>query len=139
LLLSRPVLRGDAIVEVVPAAKPWQLTVNVPEDEAGELLKAYRKLEAGERLKARVLLKAYPDEILESEVISVAKKAYVETTGEQKYRNVIEVRVAEPGDMRRKVDLRKGLHGKVAIECGRRSLYYAMTHEFIDFLRVSLF
>ena len=139
LLLSRPVLRGDAILEVVPLATPWQLTVNVPEDEAGELLKAYRNLEAGENLKARVLLKAYPDEILDAEVLSIAKKAYVETTGEQKYRNVIEVRVAEPRDLRSKVDLRKGLQGKVAIECGRRSLYYAMTHEFVDFVRVSLF
>ncbi len=32
--------------------------------------------------------------------VSIAKKAYVETTGEQKYRNVIEVRVAEPRDLR---------------------------------------
>ena len=50
-----------------------------------------------------------------------------------------EVRVAEPSNLRSKVDLRKGLQGKVAIECGRRSLYYAMTHEFIDFVRVSFF
>ena len=139
MLLSRPVKRGDAMVEVVPLATPWQLTVNVPEDEAGELLKAYRDLEAGESLKARVLLKAYPKEILETEVLSIAKKAYIEATGEQKYRNVIEVRVAEPKDLREKVDLRKGLQGKVAIECGRRSLYYALTHEFVDFVRVSMF
>ncbi len=139
LLLSKPVSRGDAIVEVVPVATPWQLTVNVPEDEAGDLLKAYRRLGADESLKARVLLKAYPEEIFEAEVLSIAKKAYIETTGERKYRNVIEVRVAEPKDLRRKVDLRKGLQGKVAIECGRRSLYYAMTHEFVDYVRVSLF
>lgn len=139
ILLSRPVLRGEAILEVVPLATPWQLRVNVPEDESGELLKAYRARKEGENLQARVLLKAYPDEILETEVISIAKKAYVESTGEQKYRNVIEVRVSEPRGLRSKVDLRKGLQGKAAIECGRRSLYYAMTHEFIDFMRVSLF
>jgi len=139
LLLSKPTMRGEAIVEVVPQATPWQLTVNVPEDESGELLEAYHNLKAGESLTARVLLKAYPDTIFTSEVLSVAKKAYVETTGEQKYRNVIEVRVAEPKELRDQVDLRKGLQGKVAIECGRRSLYYTSTHEFIDFLRVSLF
>lgn len=139
LLLSRPVMRSEAIIEVVPQATPWQLTVNVPEDEAGELLKAHRDLKPQERLKARVLLKSYPDEVFETEVLSIAKKAYVETTGEQKYRNVIEVRVAEPAQLRDKVDLRKGLQGKVAIECGRRSWYYAVTHDFIDFLHVSLF
>lgn len=138
-LLSRPMKRGEAMVEIVPQVTPWQLLVHVPEDEAGELLKAHRKLGPQECLKARVLLKAYPDEAFESEVISIATKAYVETTGEQKYRNVIEVRVAEPDDLRKEVDLRKGLQGKVAIECGRRSLYYVLTHEFIDYIYVTLF
>jgi hypothetical protein len=139
LLLSKPTMRGEKILEVVPQATPWQLTVNVPEDESGELLKAHSNLQAGEILTARVLLKAYPDTVFTSEVLSIAKKAFVETTGEQKYRNVIEVRVEEPKGLRDQVDLRKGLQGKVAIECGRRSLYYTATHEFIDFVRVSLF
>ncbi len=140
-LLSRPVRRGEPILEIVSIETPWQLTVNVPEDKAGELLKAYQKLdkEKGETLKARVILNAYPQVKFESEVIAIAKRAFVQESGEQKYRNVIEVRVAEPKNFRDVVDPREGLKGKVAIECGEKSLYYAVTHEFVDFMRVSLF
>ena len=138
-LLARPVRRGEPILKIVPNNTPWQLTVNVPEDKAGELLKAYQKLAKGETLKARVILNAYPQVKFESEVIAIARRAFVQESGEQKYRNVIEVRVAEPKDFREVVDPREGLKGKVAIECGERPLYYAVTHEFVDFMRVSFF
>ncbi|MBN2375665.1 MAG: HlyD family efflux transporter periplasmic adaptor subunit [Sedimentisphaerales bacterium] len=140
-LLARPVRRGEPILEIVPSETPWQLTVNVSEDKAGELLKAYQKLdkEKGETLKARVILNAYPQVKFESEVIAIARRAFVLESGEQKYRNVIEVRVAEPKDFRKVVDPREGLKGKVAIECGERPMYYAVTHEFVDFMRVSFF
>jgi hypothetical protein len=60
-------------------------------------------------------------------------------TGQQKYRNVIEVRVSEPESLRDDIEPRQGMEGKVAIECGKRSVFYAVTHEFADFVRVSMF
>jgi multidrug efflux pump subunit AcrA (membrane-fusion protein) len=140
-LLSRPVNRGEPILEVVPEKSDWQLTVHVSEDAAGELLKAYDGLDhqAGETLRAKVILNAYPDMKFDTKVLSVARRAHVLSTGEQKYRNVVEVRVAEPEGFRDKVEPRQGMKGKVAIECGERSVFYAMTHEFVDFVRVSLF
>ena len=52
---------------------------------------------------------------------------------------LIEVRVDEPEDLKDNIDPRQGMEGKVAIECGKRSLFYAVTHEFADFVRVSMF
>lgn len=139
LLLSRPVLRGEAVLTVVPDDTRWELTVNIAEDKAGELLRAFDQLEAGEQLAAKVILNAYPDTVFETHVLSVSPRASVLTVGEQKYTNVIEVRVAEPIGLREKIDPREGLEGKVAIECGKRSLYFVLTHEFFNFVRVSLF
>ena len=138
-LPGKPVMRGDAILEIVPEETTWELTVNVPEDEAGPLLKAYDDGERTEPLTARVILNAYPNLKLRTEVISVAWRAHVMNTGEREYRNVIEVRVAQPEGLRGKVDPRQGMEGKVAIECERRSVFYVVTREFADFLRVNLF
>jgi len=138
----KPVVRGDAVFDVVPGDSPWWLLVNVPEDEAGELLRAYDRLdpdETGKFLEANVILNAYPKKIFRSKVLSVARRAHVMATGQQKYRNVIEVRVSEPESLRDDIEPRQGMEGKVAIECGKRSLFYAVTHEFADFVRVSMF
>ena len=145
-LLSRPVQQGEAVLEVVPDDTGWEFTVNITEDEAGELLKAYKDRQEAYRtentqeyMRARLILNAYPDMIFHTRVLSVAPRAYVLTTGKQQYRNVISVRVAGPKEMLDKIDPRGGMEGKVAIECGRRSLFYALTHEFVDFVRVSMF
>lgn len=139
LLTARPVKRGEAVMEVVPTDTSWELTVQVPEDEAGDLLRAYDDPERQGPLKAWVILKARPRAKLVTEVLSLAPRARVVQTGERKYRNVIEVRVAEPKGLRQQIDPREGMEGKVAITCGRRSLWYNVTHEFTDFMRVSLF
>jgi len=136
-LLSRPVSRGEALIEIVPADSEWQLSVNIPEDEAGALLKAYDDPKRVKPLQAKVILNAYPDMKLWTKVLSVAPRAYVLSSGEQKYRNVIEVRVALSPDF--KENPRQGMKGKVAIMCGRRSFFYVVTHEFVDFLRINLF
>lgn len=145
-LHSRPLAQGEAVLEVVPQDTSWEFTVNIPEDQAGELLKAYKDLQEAylkgqedKYLKAKLILNAYPEMIFYTKVLSVAPRAYVLTTGQQEYRNVIPVRVAQPVDLREKIDPRQGLEGKVSIQCGRRSLFYALTHEFVDFYRVSMF
>lgn len=144
-LVGKPVTRGEAVLEIVPQSTSWELTVRVPEDESGDLLRSWDRLEPGEELPVRVILNAYPGTTFGSHVLGIAPRAHVQTLGEQKYRNVIEVRVAEPEGFKNArafrdlVDLRKGLEGKVAIECESRSLYYVMTHEFVNFMRISLF
>jgi multidrug resistance efflux pump len=138
-LLSRPVGRGEPVLEIVPHESDWQLLVNVAENTAGELLKAYDRLEPGRFLEAKIILNAYPDKTFRTKVLSVARRAHVLSTGQQKYRNVIEVRVEGPAELKDNIEPRQGMEGKVAIECGKRSLYYVVTHEFIDFVRVSMF
>jgi len=138
-LLLKPISRGEAVLEVVPDDTPWEFTVNVPEDEAGALLKAYEQLEPGEALNAKLILNAYPNMKFETVVISLAPKANVLTTGEQKYRNVISVRLAEPKDLKSKIIPRQGIEGKAAIECGRHTIFYVITREFADFLRINMF
>jgi len=135
-LLGRPVERGEAILEIVPQETAWQLVVKVSEEDAGDLLKAYQE---EPHLPARAILNAYPDVKLFSRVLSVSRRAHVEETGEMKYRNVVEVRVAEPENLREAIEPREGLQGKAAIECGEHSLFYSVTREFVNFLRVSLF
>ncbi len=139
-LLYKPVSQGQLLLEVVPEDPKWEFIVNVPEDEAGPMLEAYKALEDGESLTAKIKLKSYPKLTLSSKVLGISQRAHVETTGDQKYRNVISVRVAQPEDIDDyQIDLRKGLEGNVAIECGQRSLIYVVTREFVDFLRISFF
>ena len=47
--------------------------------------------------------------------------------------------MAQPEGLEEVVIPRQGMEGKVAIECGERTLFYALTHEFVNFVRVSLF
>lgn len=147
ILPGKPTERGESVMEVVPEDTPWELMVYMPEDEAGDLLKAYDGIKdhQKDRLEAKVILNAYPDIKFRTRVLSVAPRATVRTTGEQAYRNVIEVRTEEPFSddgakrFRDMVDLRQGLEGKVAVECGQRSLFYVLTHEFVDFIRIAIF
>ena len=138
-LLSQPVVRGEKVLEIVPDESEWQLLVHIPENEASELLKAYDHLDSEGYLEAKVILNAYPDRTFRTRVLSVARRAHVLSTGEQKYRNVIEVRVAGPEQLQEAIEPRQGMEGKVAIECGKRSLFYVVTYEFADFIRLSLF
>lgn len=139
LLPNKPVTRGEPVLEVVPDDADWQLQVFVPEQDAGKLLRAYDRLSEGEHLNARVILNAYPEKTFTTRVLSVARRAHVESAGSQDYRNVIEVNVAGPEELKETIDPRKGLEGKVAVECGRENLLYIATHEFVDFLRISFF
>ncbi len=140
-LMARPVDRGQPIMEIVPANPdtPWELRVHIPEDEAGDLLKAYSNLAPGRHLKAKIIMKVNPDKTFVSNVLSVSRRAFVMDNGPMKYRNVIEVRVKEPQQMRNYIEPRQGLEGKVAVECGQRNLFYVVTHDFVDFIRISLF
>ena len=133
-------MRGEEIFEIVPAQTPWNITVNIPESEAGEFLRAYDDLGEGEHIRARVILHAYPNTALQTRVLSVSPRAYVLSSGPQQYENVIEVLVEQPEAFDTVVlDPRPGLEGKVAFECGRRSLYYGFSHKFINFVRVKMF
>ncbi len=137
-LLNKPVIQGDLVLEIVPRDVEWEFEVNVPEDEVGHLLAAYKQLPDGERLGASLILLAHPERVFKTHVLKVAPRAFVETTGEQKYRNVITVTVAEPAELK-ELDLRQGMAGKVAIECGQRNLFYICTYEIADFLRINMF
>lgn len=139
-LSARPVARGDEVFEIVPAKTAWNFSVDIPESEAGEFLKACDSLDEGETIRARVILRAYPKDILDTHVLSVSPRAYVLSSGPQQYKNVIEVLVEQPEDFDKLVlDPRQGLEGKAAFQCGRRSLYYVFTHKFINFVRVKMF
>lgn len=137
-LVNRPVQAGNLVLEVIPEQPTWEFQVHIPEDDAGNLLQAWHMLEEGQTLKARLLMKAYPEFVFDTEVISLSSKAHVQTTGEQKYRNVITAIVRQPEELKN-YELRQAMEGKVAIECGDRSLFYALTHEFADFIRVNTF
>jgi hypothetical protein len=153
-LFSKPFARGEGVLEIVPDNSLWEINVNVPENEAAELLEAYDNLEKkaaklpetydnperkSERLRAKVILNVCPDVEFESEVLSVAPRATVLSTGEKDYRNVIEVRLAQPPQFRERVDPRQGMEGKAAVFCGKKTLFYVLTHEFVNFIRINLF
>jgi hypothetical protein len=139
-LPAKPVSRGEEVFEIVPGQTPWNISVNIPESEVGEFLKAFDALSEGEYIPARVILHAYPNTTLQTHVLSVSPRAYVLEAGPEKYENVIEVLVEQPEEFDKIVlDPRPGLEGKVAFECGRRNLFYVFSHKFINFVRVKMF
>ncbi|MBI9017189.1 MAG: HlyD family efflux transporter periplasmic adaptor subunit [Phycisphaerae bacterium] len=143
-LTGMPVQRGQSILDVVPEDSPWEFIVNVPEDQAGDILKADyqnkgKSAEHKQEFKAHILMLACPDQIFEAKVLSISPRAHIETAGNQKYRNVISIRVQAPKELTETIDLRQGMKASVAIECGKNSLYYVVTRQFKDFWRVSTF
>jgi multidrug resistance efflux pump len=112
-LATRPVARGQALVQVADTAGPWQLEVDVADADAGELLRAQRAL--GEALDVTFVLATQPEQTYRGTIERVALATRVE-------RGQAFVRVVVAIDAAQVPNPRPGATVLARIACGRRAV-----------------
>jgi hypothetical protein len=127
LLAERPVRQGQALVEVSDTAGPWELEVQVPEDDVGHVIRA--QAEHGTALPIRYRSAVNPSDDRTARIEEVHLAA--EVRGENG--NTVIVRAALEGE--RPLVERSGAEASAKIYCGRRSLGYVWLHDAVDFVR----
>ncbi len=123
-LLSRPVQRGQLLLEIIPRDGSWQLELHVTDELIG-YLNSYR-LRTDRPVKVQYMLPSQPDrrhsavvthvdsamQILDGQLVCVVLADVAEGTG---------------------VDLRPGSSVSAHLECGRRPLGFVLFRELVEF------
>jgi hypothetical protein len=125
-LPTRPVQRGDLLLEVSRFDGPWRLRLDVPDDEFGHVRAARA---GGESLRVEYALATEPERMHEATIDDVALTTELDAQGEAVVRAEVELaREAVPV-------ARPGATVVARIHCGRRSLGYVWFHEAIHAVR----
>ena len=119
LLTARPVQRGQVLLTVGDLNGPWEMEVEVPDDQIGHILEAQKQ---SKKLPVSFALASSPGVVHEGTVERVALAA---DTDENR-RPVVIVRVSF--DASRVQPLRPGLAALPRIHCGQRPVGYVWFH-----------
>jgi RND family efflux transporter MFP subunit len=118
--LGSPVERGDVLFELAPL-DGYRVIVEVDGRDIADV-------RSGQ--KGRLTLAALPDRPM---ALLVERTTPVSTTRDGRNYFRVEATLEEPG-----ADLRPGMEGVAKIEAGRRRLFWILTHELFDWLRLRL-
>lgn len=130
-LRQRPVRRGQQLMTVADTGGPWVLEIEVPDQDAGEVLDARREL--GPDLPVTFLLATEPSRVYQGRVQRVAQICEPDDRQQLSVTAVVSVDAAA-------ITQRRAGAGVVArIECGRRPLGYVWLHDLIQAVRAWLF
>ncbi|APZ93066.1 efflux RND transporter periplasmic adaptor subunit [Fuerstiella marisgermanici] len=123
-LMSRPVQRGQLLLEIVPADTQWQLELTIPDHLAAYVRERVSSVEDAPAV--RFMLKAAPDQTLTATLGSI-DDAFQVIDGRIVCRATAEL------DSLSNVDLRSGESASAFIDCGKRSLGFVWFREVIEF------
>jgi len=112
-LSGRPVARGQALLQVADPDGPWQLELDVPDEEMGVVLQAQRDL--GAPLEVVFAMATDPEKLYRGTITEIAHASRLE-------RGQSVVRVTVALDAQRLADRRPGATVLDRIVCGRRPL-----------------
>jgi len=127
LLRTRPVLRGQKLMEIANTHGPWILELRVPEHDIGHVIDAQDDLK--QELDVRFILKTDPGIEYEGTVEEVARAIDTDPTEGA----TVLVKVGFDADQIPK--LRPGTRVIGKIQCGRRPLGYVWLHDLWDSIR----
>ena len=131
---SRPVTRGDRLVQIVKTGKKWLAEVNVPGDQITHLLND--EFEIDEEMKLSLSIASAPDQVLEGKVTEVAR--VVDQGSETGYSAVrVMVEFEAEGDVFE--NLRPGTTVAANISCGKVSIGYSLFHRVLFAIRFRFF
>ncbi len=132
---SRPVNRGENLLEIADPTKEWELEVLMPEKRMGHIAEA-RKDAPGKKLPVTFFLATNPAEQLQGEVEMDELSA--EVRGDSG--NTVLVRVSFDQNKLHKVikDPKIGASATAKIHCGRRAIGYVWFHDLVDFVRAKI-
>jgi hypothetical protein len=134
-LTGRPVRRGQFLMQVADPSGPWQLELQMPEHQMGNVLNSQQ--ESGKQLKVTYVLATDPGTERSGRVIEVHQAA--EVRGEKGNTVLIKVeldddlRVIEDGQL--SAYCRSGADLRARVDCGRRCLGYVLFHDVIAFVQ----
>jgi hypothetical protein len=131
---SRPVNRGEQLLEVADPSSPWELEVTMPESRMGHIAKAWT--ESNGNLPVEFILAINPGEPMEGKVEEIHRSA--EVRGESG--NTVMVRVSFDQNRLREVvqDPKIGNTATAKVYCGKRALGYVWFHDLVDFIRAKV-
>ena len=127
--VGRPLLRGQWLLDVVPADSPWQLQLDVAETDLRHVLQAF----AGDPAASRHVTVSYftettPERQLQTTLASIASAAELSPRGELQTRLTTTAAPATSGE-------RPGVGVQASVHCGRRPLLYILLRRAFDFVR----
>ncbi len=133
-LLTRPVSRGQILMEVADPTKDWELEILMPESRMGHIAKAWA--EANGDLPVTFFLATNPASKLAGRVEEIHRSA--EVRGEDG--NTVLIRVSfDQQKLREAIGNPKiGAGATAKVHCGRRSIGYKHLHDLIDFIRAKI-
>ncbi len=131
---SRPVNRGDNLLEIADPTKEWELEVLMPEKRMGHVAEAREASKS--KLPVTFFLATNPAEQMQGEV--EIEELSAEVRGESG--NTVLVHVSFDQDKLHKVvaDPKIGASATAKIHCGKRSIGYVWFHDLVDFVRAKI-
>ncbi len=125
-LMSRPVQRGQLLLEIVPTDSRWQLEISIPDDRMSYVTNA--RHQSAELLPIRYVVRSAPEQDWTTTLTHVDNA--VEVHDGQMTCRATALLTTIP-----QAELRPGTTVTARIACGRRSLGFVMFREVIEFWR----
>jgi hypothetical protein len=128
---SRPVNRGESLLEIADPTKEWELEVLMPEKRMGHI--ALARANSNGKLPVTFFLATNPADQLQGEV--AIEELSAEVRGDSG--NTVLVHVSFDQDKLHKVvaDPKIGASATAKIHCGKRAIGYVWFHDLVDFVR----
>lgn len=139
-LVSRPVRKGQQLMEIANPASRWELEIFVPEAKMGHIVEQLEKLQSADskaQLTVTFILATHSAIHLEGKVVEIDTSA--EVHGEEG--STVRMRVSFPQeDLKQLVDdptseLKVGADVKVKVQCGERAIGYVWFHDLFEFVQ----
>ena len=129
-LETRPVRRGQMLMQVMDASGPWQLELRIPDRSVRHVLAAHNS--TPDSLAVRFLFRMSPLANYSAKLSSVNLATDVDQEGELSTLATVSVRQSDIPN------LRPGSSVIAKINCGRRSIGYVWLREFWEFVETHL-
>ncbi len=131
---SRPVTRGEELLEIADPTKDWELEVLMPEKRMGHIAEAQSKIKS--KLPVTFFLATNPAQQLQGQVETIELSA--EVRGDSG--NTVLVRVSFDQKKLRSViaNPKIGAGATAKIYCGKRAIGYVWFHDLVDFIRAKI-
>jgi len=128
LLENRPVRRGEVLIEVMEPDGPWRLELEVPEYRMGHVLDALKK-ENGKQLKVEYVLATQVESSYDGTMTQIASRSNQSEEAGTIFEVYADINKDElPG-------LSIGADVTAKIDCGRKSLFYVLFGDVVEFVQ----
>ncbi len=130
-LAGRPVAQGAMLIEVANESGPWQLEMQVAEDQAGYLLQARDRLAEGEQLQVEYILATQPERRYRGWLKDVSLK----TDSRDERHLLLATATLDPANLPL---LRDGSEVRARILCGQRPVGFVWFRDVIAFVHARM-